>query len=166
MHGPPISAQLITWSWRTPRTIGSLTHTSLFAYGITLLFHSSDKPVYLSALILAQQKSPFIAIDKVSSWICMWGSEPAGGSTGLPMGPHLSTSWVVKIQMGTVEELQSLMSTLPLFLSYVMLRYMKEWMSSNPPQKRKPPSGLANTFLLSPPLAVKSKFYTTNWNST
>ena len=37
------------------------------------------------------------------------------------MGPNLSTSWAVKIQVGTVEALQPLMSTLPLFLSCVML---------------------------------------------
>lgn len=43
--------------------------------------------VYLSALILAQQKSPFIAIEKVSSWICMWGSELAWWLHRLANGP-------------------------------------------------------------------------------
>lgn len=116
--------------------------------------------VYLSALILAQQKSPFTAIEKVSSWICMWGSELAWW---LHRGAN---SWAVKIRVGTVEALQPLMSTLPLFLSCVTLRSVREWMSSNPPPKRKPPSGPANTFLLFPSLAAKSKFLHHNWNST
>ena len=46
----PISAQVITQSWRTPKTIGPLTHPGLSAYGRTSLFHASDIPVFIFQL--------------------------------------------------------------------------------------------------------------------
>lgn len=130
----------------------ALTHWP-FYYGRTSLFRQWYTCVYLSALILAlQQKSP-LCLSKVSSWICMWGSElKLGGSRGDQLLE------AVKIQWAPWKRFSPRHPALIPVLCSAQVCEGNEW--AQIPSKRKPHQGRLTRFCCSLTLAAKASFYT------